>query len=290
MDEEVNYDLIIVSMKAYDLIPALDPLVAFCPEPSTILAVQNGIDAEQPLIEQYGAERILSGSLTTPIRKDTANRLIVARQGRGLGLAPTQTGQSIKQWSKLFQDAGVNTVLVPSYQSMKWSKALLNIVGNATSAILNRAPGIIYKSSVLFNLEVSMLREALDVMDTMGLDVVDLPGSPAARLAFGVRRMPPLLLKPILSGMVARGRGGKMPSFHIDLSSGKGKSEVVYHNGAIAEAGRAHGVPTPVNYTLNNLLMKLVHQELDWRDFDGKPKKLLMEVKKHRQIMERGVA
>lgn len=280
---EADYDLIIMSMKSYDLVSALDPLVAFCPEPPPIITVQNGIGVEQPLADQYGAERIMVGSLTTPITKETLTSLVVARDDRGLGLAPMLPRQDIKPWVDLFQEAGINTMLVANYQSMRWSKALLNIVGNATSAILNRTPGILYKSATVFDLEVRMLRETLAVMKKLKLKIVDLPGSPASRLASGVKRMPQFMLKPIMTNIVTKGRGGKMPSFHMDLSSGKGQSEVEYHNGAIARAGQEQGVPTPVNYVLNDLLMKLARKEVDWREYDGKPKLLLAEVKKYEQ-------
>ncbi|MCA9958419.1 MAG: ketopantoate reductase family protein [Anaerolineales bacterium] len=285
--EPANYDLIVMTMKSYDLHSALDHLVAFCPEPPPIIAIQNGIGVEQQLVKQYGAERIIAGSLTTPISKETTNRLVVERVDRGLGLAPTQAGQNIKKWVSLFEVAGIPTEYVADYRSMKWSKALLNIVGNASSAILNRSPGAIYKIDPLFELEIRMLREAIDVMDKMKIKVIDLPGSPATKLATAVKRAPKLILKPFLTQMVAKGRGDKMPSFHIDLMAGKGQTEVIYHNGAIARAGEKVGVPTPVNIALTSVLLKLTQNEVDWRDYDGNAKRLLQDVHHAEKAMKR---
>lgn len=274
----VHYDLIILAMKSYDLAPALDPLFAFCPQPPTILGVQNGIGSEAPLLEQFGASRIIAGSFTLPISREGTNSLVVERDDGGLGLAPVQKGQGIHKWVQLFADAGVKTVAVTDYQQMKWSKALLNIVGNASAAILNRTPNAIYKVNALFDMEIQMLKEATAVMDKLMIKAVDLPGYPATRLSFGVNFVPRLLLKPILTRYVAQGRGDKMPSFHIDLAANKGKSEVIYHNGAIARAGQKVGVPTPVNTTLTTVLMKLVRQEINWRDYDGNARILLQEI------------
>lgn len=278
-NEGQQYDLIILSMKSYDLTSSFDALVAFCPDPNMLITTQNGIGIEQPLAEHFGAQRVIAGSVTIPLRKQTSDHIVVEKDDRGLALAPTQTGQNIRQWAALFQKAGIITVIESDYHAMKWSKALLNMVGNATSAILNRKPGLLYKSDYIFNLEVQMLRETLRVMKAKKLKVIDLPGSPAKRLAFGIRRMPKPLLKPILTSIVASGRGNKMPSFQLDLTSGKGKSEVIFHNGAIAQAGQEVGVPTPVNTALNDILMKLTREELDWRDFDGRPKRLALEMK-----------
>jgi 2-dehydropantoate 2-reductase len=278
-----TYDLIVMGMKSYDLKAALDPLVAFCPAPNVIVTIQNGIEVERPLIDQYGPDHIVAGAFTTPISKETINRLVVEKTDRGLALAPTQKGQKIKRWVQLFNQAGIETIGLKDYQSMKWSKAMLNIIGNATSAILNRPPRTVYKSAAMFNLEVRMLQETLAVMKKLRLKVVDLPGASAKRLATAVNHVPKALLKPIMSKLVASGRGDKMPSFHIDLTAHVGKSEVIYHNGAIAKAGLENGVATPVNAALTEVLWRLTRDELDWREFDGQPRRLLQEVRKQEQ-------
>ncbi|MFZ1398618.1 MAG: 2-dehydropantoate 2-reductase, partial [Candidatus Promineifilaceae bacterium] len=233
-----QYDLIILAMKAYDIARSVDPLVAFCPEPKMILTTQNGIGIEAGLIKQFGAEHVLAGSFTLPIRKETTTQLVAERSDGGICLAPTQPKQDIKQWIRLFKEAGLETESYKAYESMKWSKAFLNIIANATSAILNRRPGLIYRSDAIFDLEIKMLKETLAVMKAAGHKIVDLPAVPASKLAFSVKRLPRALLKPGLTKLVADGRGDKMPSFHIDLTVGKGKSEVVYHNGAIAKVGK----------------------------------------------------
>ena len=276
-----QYDLIILAMKAYDINSSIDPLIAFCPEPRMILTTHNGIGIEKGLIKQFGAEHVIAGSFTLPIRKETTTQLVAERSDGGICLAPTQPKQDIKQWAKLFKEAGLETELYKEYESMKWSKALLNIIANATSAILNRRPGLIYRSDPIFDLEIKMLKEALAVMKAAGHKVVDLPAVPATKLAFSVRRLPRALLKPGLTKLVADGRGDKMPSFHIDLTIGKGKSEVVYHNGAIAKVGKELGVPTPVNAALTDILWKLTLEKLDWREFNGKPSRLVQEVKRY---------
>ncbi len=280
MAENTRFELIILGMKAYDLATAVDHLVAFCPNPPPILMLQNGIGVERPLIKQFGADKLIIGALTTPVSKASNSQVMVEREDRGLTIAPAVAGAKIKAWANLLNQAGVPTETLVDYQSMKWSKAFLNIVGNATSAILNRPPDAIYKVDSLFDLEKQMLRETLAVMKALNIKVIDLPGSPATKLAFGVRRAPNLLLKPILTNIVAKGRGDKMPSFQIDLMAGKGKTEVIYHNGAIAKAGLAHAIPTPVNTALTNILVGLAREKLDWRDYDGKPAKLLAEVKR----------
>lgn len=274
-----RYDLILLGMKSYDLATAAEALAAVCLQPETLITLQNGIGVERPLIRRFGADHVIAGSLTTPVSKAAATHLVVEHSGRGLGLAPTQAGQDVGRWTALFAEAGITTIGVGDYEAMKWSKALLNIVGNATAAILDMPPGDVYRSADLFNLEMRMLRETLAVMEKRALAVVNLPGSPARQLALGVRWVPRLLLQPVLTRIVAQGRGDKMPSFHIDLVAGRGKSEVIYHNGAIAEAGKALGVATPVNAVLNDLLLQITTGAVQWSSYAGHPARLLAAVK-----------
>ena len=284
LTEGEPFDLILLGMKSYDVSAALDPLVAFCPRPYPLMVtLQNGIGIEELVVDDWGAANVVAGSLTTPVSRDTDTRIRVERADRGLGLAPVSPDREIGDLVTLFQDAGIETTALGDYRAMKWSKALLNMVGNATSAIVNRHPETIYRHAPTYNLEMEMLQEALAVMDALALKVVSLPGAPARSLAFAVRHLPDFVVRPILTRKVAAGRGNKMPSFHIDLTSGRRQSEVRYHNGAVAAAGRELGIPTPVNAALNNTVLGLARGELDWQAFDGHPERLVREVARYRR-------
>jgi 2-dehydropantoate 2-reductase len=66
-----------------------------------------------------------------------------------------------------------------------------------------------------------------------------------------------------------------MPSFHIDLHSGRGKSEVDYLHGAIVRAGKKAGIATPVNQLLTDTLLALTNKDIPMEEYAGKPEKLL---------------
>jgi 2-dehydropantoate 2-reductase len=284
---EDSYDLLLLATKAYDAEPALNELAAFYPSVPLIVTLQNGIGTEELFGREFGAERIVAGSLTTPVSHETYQSIIVERHDRGLGLAATQPKQKIGPWVDLFQGAGIATEAFKHYREMKWSKALLNMIGNASSAILNRHPKAIYGYEPTYLMEMDMLKETLAVMRKMRLEPLDLPGTPTNRLIFAVRRLPPAIVRPILTSIVGGGRGNKTPSFHLDLMAGKQQNEVSYHNGAVARAGEELGVRTPVNAALNDILLKLVRKEIDYQIFNGRPNRLVAEVDKYRKAMRR---
>jgi 2-dehydropantoate 2-reductase len=70
-----------------------------------------------------------------------------------------------------------------------------------------------------------------------------------------------------------------MPSFHIDLHSGRGKSEVEYLHGEVVRAGEKYSVPTPVNKMLTETLMALTNKEIPMEEFAHKPEKLLAKIR-----------
>jgi len=66
-----------------------------------------------------------------------------------------------------------------------------------------------------------------------------------------------------------------MPSFHLDLHSGKGQSEVDQLNGAVIRAGRTAHIPTPVNLCLTNTLLSLIDGEIPLETYSQNPETFL---------------
>jgi 2-dehydropantoate 2-reductase len=139
--------------------------------------------------------------------------------------------------------------------------------------------GEVFANRDLYKLEIEMLRECLEVMEAQGIKVVDLPGTPVRALAFATK-LPLWLSKPLLSRAAGAGRGAKMPSFHIDLHSGRGKSEVQYLHGEVLRAGEKCNVPTPINKVLTETLIALTNKETPLEEFAHKPEKLLAKIQR----------
>ena len=68
-------------------------------------------------------------------------------------------------------EAGLNARLYPDSAEMKWSKLLTNLLGNASSAILDMTPAQVFADPGLYNMEVQQLREAQAVMRALGIQV-----------------------------------------------------------------------------------------------------------------------
>jgi 2-dehydropantoate 2-reductase len=189
-------------------------------------------------------------------------------------MAITNTHPLSQKLLPVFNEAGLNLKICPHPKSMKWSKLLINLMGNASSAILNMDPVEIYSDKALYNLELRQLRETLGVMKLIKVKPINLPGVPVRLLAFTIQYLPQQLSQPLISKVIGGGRGGKMPSFHIDLYSGRGKSEVDQLNGAVVRTGIAVNYPTPVNEILTNVLNALIQGKEPLEKYAFKPEAL----------------
>jgi 2-dehydropantoate 2-reductase len=118
-------------------------------------------------------------------------------------------------------------------------------------------------------------REALAVMRALGARVISLPGTPVPLFSFAVSYLPVPIAQPLLKRAIGGGRGGKMPSLHIDFHRGNPQSEVIALNGAVATHGARAGVQTPINWGLNHMLLAMVRGEISAGTFSRQPEKLL---------------
>ena len=269
--QSAPFDFAIYALKSFDTTVVLATLAPHHSSLPPVICLSNGVDNEPDLAAVLGEDKVIAGTVTSSVGRRGVGDIALERL-RGVGLADGHP-LSLFVW-KALEAASLNPHLFPRPADMKWSKMLTNLPANATAAILNMTAAEVFSHPGLFRLEMQMLREALAVMKRQGIRVVDLPGTPTRLLALGIK-LPALLSRPLLAKAVGGGRGGKMPSFHIDLHSGRGRSEVEWLNGAVVRYGKKTGVPTPVNQMLTETLMRLTRGEIALAEFNRQPEKLL---------------
>ena len=271
------YDIVIFAIKSNDTKAALDDLAPFALQGllPPFLCLQNGVENEPALETILGSNQVIAGTVTSAIGRNGPGDIVLERK-RGVGVA---AGHPLSlPVAEIFSNAGLNAQLFTRPDDMKWSKMITNLLANASSAILNMTPKEIFTHPKLFRLEIAQMREALDVMAAQHIQVVNLPGTPVRLLAFAVRSLPYGISRPLLARAVGSGRGGKMPSLHIDLYSARRNSEVDYLNGAVVRFGKRLGVPTPVNHFLNQTLQALVDGTLPLEMYSRQPQKFISQI------------
>lgn len=269
------FDAAVLAVKSFDTASVLKDILPLKDRMPSILSLQNGVENEAELAKVLGAGRVIAGTVTSAVGRNGAGDITLERF-RGMGVAGSH--KLVPELVAALDAAGLNPHAYLVEADLKWSKMLTNLLSNATSAILNLTPAQVFADGRLCELEVRQLRETLAVMKALKVGVVDLPKTPVRLLAFGVQFLPLTLARPLLGRAVGGGRGGKMPSFHIDLHGGRGRSEVDYLNGAVVRFGQKAGIHTPVNLLLNETLLALTNGELKMDAFDHQPEALLQRL------------
>jgi len=264
------FDAAIYALKSFDTPAAIASFASASLPP--VICFSNGVDNEPALAEALGVNNVIAGSVTTAVGRRAAGDVIVERL-RGIGVANTHPISA--RLAAAMNEAGLNVRLYPDAADMKWSKMLTNLLANASSAILNLPPAQIFAQPGLFRMEIEQLRETLRVMKASEIHTVNLPKTPVKVLAFAAQYLPLSISRPFMIKAVGGGRGGKMPSFHIDLYSGRGQSEVGYLNGAVVRYGEKTGVPAPVNRLLTDTLLALTRGDMPIDTYALQPEKLL---------------
>jgi len=273
----VEAELAIVAVKSYDTDDAIATLRRALGEnaQTTILTPQNGVGNEERLAAAFGADRIVSCAMTVPVERGKDGTIVPSNRG-GIALAPV--GSVAHNWLvAAFEQTSIPVKVTSDYRALKWSKLALNIIANASCAILNVLPEQLVRLEHMFSLEIRAIRETRAVMVAMGLTSVDLPRYPVRALQ-GVVALPTPVAKLLLSNRIAGARGRKPPSLLLDLRAAKGRTEVDVLNGAVAAAGRAAGVPTPVNAVFARVLSDIAHMPQLWAKYRERPVALLAEV------------
>jgi 2-dehydropantoate 2-reductase len=249
-------ELIVFAVKVPDLAAAAASCGAWPGTPS--LTIENGVGAEAIVAGARQDAALIAGSVTASV--DVAPDGMVTRLNRGgIGLAPVRGDVEglITALARAFDAAGLRSAKIDDAAAMKWSKLLANLVGNASSGIVDRSPAELYEDSSVFALERRQLLEALAVMRRLGVSPIALPGADIRLLSLAIR-LPSAISRPILQRVVRGARGGKDPSLRVQARSGSGPSEIDWLNGAVASAAEELGGSAPINRRLTTLFHEVL--------------------------------
>jgi 2-dehydropantoate 2-reductase len=271
-------DAVFICTKAYAVDEAIKQLQdTQLAKKAWVACFQNGLGSEERAAAAFGAQRILAATTTAAVSVTAPAEIRLENANGGFGIAAMDKSL----WSRDMDAAAarlsnfLKAEIYTDYRAMKWSKLLLNLVGNASSAILDMPLRDMYKDKRLLNLEFRMLREAIAVMEKIPIKVLNLPGGEAAKLAEALGKYPDFVLRLALKGRFISGRGNKRPSLYADAAAQTGRSEVEFLNGQVYAWGKEVGVETPVNAGLTHVLLDLVHGRAKPDTWRGQVEKLL---------------
>jgi len=272
------HDLVILCVRSYDVEASVADARVLTGDHGVLLAMQNGVGSEEILAGAFGRERVVAGTLTARTAMEEPG--IVTRCSRADGVAlSSMDGSVCPAWiAGLFQLVGMPTVQIACYRSLRWSKLLLNMLGAASSAILDVDMSALVADRLAFRIEQLAFREATRVMSRQHIKAVALPGYPVPLVRMTMR-LPRPLAQRSLGPRLAGARGAASPAMRADVTHGR--SEVAWLNGAVVDAARAARRTAPVNAALTALVEDLTRNPRLRQKYARRPDRLASFVRQY---------
>jgi 2-dehydropantoate 2-reductase len=231
-------DLVLVFVKCYHTEAALRRAGPLLNAQTAVLTLQNGWGNAGRIAAIVGDDRVLVGLTYHSATVLGPGHIHHTNQGMTvMGELEGQTSERLQQISAALRAAGLEVTLTDKVLTEVWSKLALNCCSLPTAALLRFTAGQLVEHDGMLNLMRGLLGEVVAVANRQGI-----------ALSYDERW-------EAITSLLKRAGGGK-PSMLQDVERRR-RTEIDVVNGAIVEAGRRLGCPTPYNEAVVWLIRSL---------------------------------
>ena len=232
-------DLVLVGVKAWQVPEAAQAIRPLIGPQTTVLPLQNGVEAPSELAEVLGAQHVLAGLA----------KIISVRVGPGhihhagaepflaFGELDSRPSERVERLRQAFEGAGITAEIPPDIQAALWQKFLFVASWGGVGAVTRAPIGTTRTVPETREMLLQVMREVLAVAHARN---VALPDDTVRDTLDFMDTLPP----------------GGTTSLQRDISEGK-PSELDSWNGAVARLGKEVGVATPLNTFIYHALLPL---------------------------------
>ncbi len=268
-----SYSAVICTVKTYAVKSALEELRASGATFEELVSFQNGWGTEKYYTELFPDHHLWTLTTTRAIGVEAPGAIYQADKG-GLAISPWDPEKTNHSSPVALRRLPIPLVQPARGSDQKWSKLLLNVMGNATGAVTGLAPNDYADHPKLMRLELLLVREAMAVGRALGVERVDLPGFPVKFFSNLIEKLPLPMVSPVVAKKMKTARGDKLPSLFEDLKDPNAPSEIEAMNGAVVEVGAQVGVPTPYQTLLMEVFHRCRQEPTFWERLRNKPERL----------------
>jgi len=244
-------DIVILSVKSYDTEKALRSIKNLVGDKTKILIAQNGYGNYEKAVELFGKGKVILGRVIfgSEVIEPGHIRITVCADDVVIGDPSGKMDEDfLIDLAELFTRAGIPTRYEREVYKFLWDKIIYNCALNPLGALLETNYGTLAKNPHTRGLMDGIVREIFAVLDKAGIETFWKSAEDYLKVFYG-KLIPPT--------------AAHYPSMLADIK--RGKTEIDSLNGAIVDLGRKHGVPTPINYVIT----ELVKAKESIRNLDG---------------------
>ena len=232
-------DLVILGVKAWQVpegARAIKPLVG---SNTTVLPLQNGVEAVPQLVHALGAERVIGGLCRI------VSFVVGPGHIRHAGFSPSivigeldnQRTDRIVSIEQVFKRAGLEITIAPDIQVALWIKFLFIASFSGVGAMANAPAGVIRNDPKWRGQMLNAMEEIHALAHARGIN------------------LPPDSIKTVMAAVDALPEDATS-SMQRDIASGR-PSELDAQNGAVVRMARESGIEVPTHTLIYETLKKL---------------------------------
>lgn len=234
-------DLVILSVKAYDLDEVLAQIEPVMTDRTVLLTLQNGVDTEDRILARFQRDCVVGGvafiysKIVQPGVIDHYKRGAVA-----IGEFMGHTSERVRQIADLFAQAGVPCQVSEDIRRAKWEKMCWNCVFNPLTVIVNDRVAKALDHPEMLSVIHGIVGEVAAVAAGLNVPLAEDIADKVVRWSEEVRDI--------------------HTSMYDDWKAGR-PTEIEALNGYIVRKGRELGIPTPLNEALTAMIKVITQRE-----------------------------
>ena len=233
--EAGSVDLVLMCVKSPGTLQATKDALPAVGEGTVFVTVQNGLGNVDVMASVVGRERVIAGVTTNGVTLQGPGVIRhVAMRDTTLGELDGQITGRLERIAEAMRQSGIKVTLSSSVDTLLWAKLVTNAALNPLAALLKVRNGELIERPEARALLAAVAREVASVAEAKGI-----------RLPFAdpVERVEE----------TCRVNATNKMSMLQDVERGV-PTEIDFINGAVVREGEAVGIPTPINWTLTQLV------------------------------------
>ena len=229
-------DLILLTVKSYDIESAMERLKPVVSKKTQILSLQNGIENYPKLVNAFGEEQVVRGFCG--MNAEVIQPGVIQGGPGKIFMGENNGDMSTRlRWLQfLFETSNIRSIVCEDIHHNVWRKFAWNCIFNIVSAITQLTVGTIFDDPGKIQLCKDLFKEISQVAKSQDI----LLGADKEKLIFDI----------------ARDSGGIKPSTLQDRLKGK-RMEYDAFTGALIRLADKHKIHIPINRSIHDQLKQL---------------------------------
>jgi 2-dehydropantoate 2-reductase len=234
-------DLIILSVKAYDLNEVMNQIEPVLTDQTVILTLQNGVDTEDRILARFQRDCVVGG-VAFIYSKIAAPGVIDHYKKGAVSIGELMGHQSprLLAIADLFKQAGIPCQLTDDVRRSKWEKMCWNCVFNPLTVMIDDKVAKALDHAEMLRVIHQVVGEVVAVAAAVK---VPLPADMAEKVVRWTQE-----IRDIHTSM------------YDDWKAGR-STEIDFLNGHVSKIGREFGIPTPLNDLLTAVIKTITERD-----------------------------